>query len=131
MRIALLLFLLIATLTGCVKRKIAITSNPSGALVWVNDREVGRTPITFEFTYYGEYDIRLDLENFEPIMTSAWTQRPMWDAPFVDFVADVAPVNLESNTLWHFDLEQPRDNPEQLLERAKILRTKILDANAK
>jgi hypothetical protein len=130
MRIALLLFLLLASLLGCVKRKIAITSNPSGALVWVNDREVGRTPIAFDFTYYGEYDIRLSLENHEPIMTSAWTQRPIWDAPFVDFVSDVAPVNLESNTLWHFDLEQPRDNPKKLLERAKNLRAKILDANA-
>ena len=131
MRIVLLLFLSSVTLAGCVKRKIAITSNPSGALVWVNDREVGRTPITFEFTYYGEYDIQLALKNFEPIMTTAWTQRPIWDAPFIDFVSDVAPVNLESNTLWHFDLKQPRDNPEKLLERAKILRTKILDTNAK
>ena len=131
MRITFLLILLLSTFLGCVKRKIAITSYPSGALVWVNDREVGRTPITFEFTYYGEYDIRLLLENHEPIMTSAWTQQPIWDAPLVDFISDVAPINLESNTLWHFDLEQPRDNPEKLLERAKILRAKTLEDNGK
>jgi|TARA_B110001454_G_C12656845_1_gene407856 hypothetical protein len=131
MRITFLLILLLSTFLGCVKRKIAITSYPSGALVWVNDREVGRTPITFEFTYYGEYDIRLLLENYEPIMTSAWTQQPIWDAPLVDFISDVAPINLESNTLWHFDLEQPRDNPEKLLERAKILRAKTLEDNGK
>ena len=131
MRIALLIFLLFTSVLGCVKRTISITTTPPDALVWVNDREVGRTPLTFEFTYYGEYDLRLELDEYEPIMTTAWTQQPLWDAPFVDFVSDVAPVNLHSTTLWHFALEQPKDNPELLLERAKNLRLKTLENHAK
>jgi hypothetical protein len=31
-------------LAGCVERRLTITSEPSGALVTVNSKEVGRTP---------------------------------------------------------------------------------------
>ncbi len=130
MRLLLPTLLVFASLVGCVKRTITITSNPDGALVWVNDREVGRTPLRFEFTYYGEYDLRVELDEHEPIMTTAWTQQPLWDAPFVDFVADVAPANLNSNTLWHLELEPPRNDPQQLLNRAKILRSDALETSA-
>jgi hypothetical protein len=122
------LFLLANTLMfGCIKRTISITSNPPGALVWVNNKEVGRTPVSFNFTYHGEYDVRVDRENFEPIMTTAWTDRPFWDAPFVDLFAEVAPVNLDAPTVWHFELATRNDNFADLLDRAKELRTYPLD----
>ncbi len=130
MRLLFPILLAFASLVGCVKRTITITSNPEGALVWVNEREVGRTPLHFDFIYYGEYDLRVELDEHEPIMTTAWTQQPLWDAPFVDFVADVAPASLNSNTLWHFELGPPRDDAQQLLGRAITLRSKTLDAQA-
>ncbi|MCC5829414.1 MAG: PEGA domain-containing protein [Phycisphaeraceae bacterium] len=49
-------------LGGCVRRTITITSEPSGALVHLNDQEVGRTPLTIGFTHYGVYDVRLTHE---------------------------------------------------------------------
>jgi len=117
------LFLLASTLMfSCVKRTISITSNPPGALVWVNDKEVGRTPVSFNFAYHGEYDIRVEGEGSEPIMTTAWTDRPLWDAPFVDFVAEVAPINLDAPTVWHFELVPRNNDLVGLLYRAKELR---------
>lgn len=47
---------------GCVERTITITSEPSGALVHLNDEEVGRTPLTVPFTFYGVYDVRLEMD---------------------------------------------------------------------
>lgn len=47
---------------GCVERVISITSEPSGSLVHLNDEEVGRTPLTVPFTFYGVYDVRLSHE---------------------------------------------------------------------
>ncbi len=44
---------------GCVERTITITSDPPYALVWLNDEEIGRTPVTVPFTFYGKYDVRL------------------------------------------------------------------------
>lgn len=121
-----LLLLFASTTLGCVKRSISITTNPPGALVWVNDREIGRTPVDFPFTYHGEYDVRIEREGNEPIMTSAWTDRPIWDAPFIDFVAEVAPVNVHSETVWHFELSPLANNQERLLERANTLRSYTL-----
>ena len=122
MKLALLILLLFTLQFGCVKRTISITSEPSGALVWVNDKEVGRTPIDVDFLYYGEYCVRVEGEGFEPILATRWTQMPFWDAPFVDLGAELVPFNLHSNTLWHFNLELPNNNKELLLDRANGLR---------
>ncbi len=122
MRYVLLLLFASCSL-GCVKRTISITTNPPGALVWINDREIGRTPVDFPFTYHGEYDVRIERDGSEPVMTSAWTDRPVWDASFVDFVAEIAPVNLHSKTVWHFELSPPNNDQELLLKRANTLRS--------
>ncbi len=45
--------------TGCVQRTITITSDPPHAIVWLNDEEIGRTPVTVPFTFYGKYDVRI------------------------------------------------------------------------
>ena len=111
-----------ALLCGCVKRTISISSAPVGALVWVNDREMGRTPIQFGFIYYGEYDVRIEKDGYEPIMTTRWANAPWWDAPMVDMVTEVVTRNLESRVSWNFELEPRNDDPELLLLRAKKFR---------
>jgi hypothetical protein len=57
-----LLLIALVCLGGCIRRSITITSQPAGALVWLNDEEIGRTPVTVPFTYYGVYDVRLEHE---------------------------------------------------------------------
>lgn len=126
MRLAIVLLVVFPTLAGCVKRTISISSNPNGAIVWVNDREVGRTPIKFEFLYYGEYDVRLEREGYEPIMTTVWALAPWWDAPIIDMVAEVV-SSAESRIVWEFDLEPRNDDPAMLLDRATKLRSAALE----
>lgn len=50
-------------LAGCIERTITVTSKPAGALVYLNDEEIGRTPVTVPFTFYGVYDVRLEHES--------------------------------------------------------------------
>ena len=38
---------------GCVQRRMTIRSNPPGALVYVDDYQVGTTPVSTDFGYYG------------------------------------------------------------------------------
>ncbi len=111
-------------LGGCVKRTISVTSNPPGALVWVNDREIGRTPISAEYVHSGEYDIRLELDGVEPIMTSRWTER-RGDLPVIDIFADAFTSTNETKTVWHFDLIQRDDNKDSLLKRARTVRQEL------
>ncbi|MGZ3388170.1 MAG: PEGA domain-containing protein, partial [Isosphaeraceae bacterium] len=46
---------------GCVEQTMTIQSDPPGALVYMNDQELGRTPLTKDFTWYGDYDVQVRL----------------------------------------------------------------------
>lgn len=47
-------------LGGCVLRSLTIDSQPSGAMVYLDDELIGETPVTTTFTYYGVRKITLE-----------------------------------------------------------------------
>lgn len=113
---------LTVVLSGCVRRTIEITSAPSGALVYLNDREIGRTPVEVEFLYYGTYDVRLLLDGHEPLLTFGNAKAPWWDNVGLDLIAEAVPGDTRSVVKWHYDLTPADDDPARLLERAVDLR---------
>ncbi len=119
----LLTFACVAS-SGCVRRTLRISSTPPGALVWVNHREVGRTPLEIDFTYYGNYDVQLSHDDHEPLLTEAGAHPPAWDVLGADLLFEVAPFQMRSVVEWHFDLEPRSDDLEALVERARSLRSK-------
>ncbi len=127
MRIALTISLLLAVCctSGCVRRTITITSDPPGTLVWLNDREVGRTPVTVDFLYYGTYDVRLEREGHEPKMTHGVARAPVWDNVPLDFFAEILPVEFHSRVQWHYELMPLDDDQDALRDRAESLREKL------
>ncbi|HWB18767.1 MAG TPA: PEGA domain-containing protein, partial [Phycisphaerales bacterium] len=112
-------------MTGCVERTVHITSEPQGALVWVNDREIGRTPVSFDFLYYGVYDVRLVKEGYEPLLTSGDAEAPLYETVPVDLLSELAPVDIHSDINWHYVLQPRNDDPHALLQRAEDLRAKL------
>lgn len=123
----LLIMLALLTATGCVERTISITSEPDGALVYLNDEEVGRTPVTVPFTYYGTYDVRLEHEGYQPLWTQQRAKAPWWEAPGPDLLAEVRPHN-KTEQVWHFTMEPeaPADH-DALVDRARQLRASLSD----
>ena len=113
--------------TGCVRRTLRISSTPPGALVWVNHREVGRTPLEIDFTYYGNYDVQLSHDEHEPILTEAGAQPPAWDVIGPDLLFEVAPFQFQSVVEWHFDLEPRSEDVDALVGRAKELRSRTTE----
>ena len=101
---------------GCGDRTISITSSPSGALVWVNDREVGRTPVQIGFIYDGQYDVRIERDGYEPIMTARWSK------------SDNQMDKGNNVVAWYFELEARNDDPILLRTRANTLRN-FVDGN--
>ncbi|MEM1213284.1 MAG: PEGA domain-containing protein [Planctomycetota bacterium] len=124
MRVILVMLLLVGG-AGCVERTIEITSEPSGALVYLNDEEVGRTPVRVPFTFYGVYDVRLEREGYEPKWTTGEAAAPWWDYPGPDLVAEMVP-GAASRVAWHYELEASvpveEVDTDALLERARELR---------
>lgn len=122
-------------LPGCVERRIEITSEPSGAMVWVNDQQVGRTPTAAAFLYHGVYDVRLHLDGYEPLATEAEAEPPFYEHAPLDFAAEVIPARIRNVQRWHFvltpALEQTLERPTleaDLLARADAMRTKVEQA---
>lgn len=132
-------FGVLAALQGCVERTITVTSEPPGAIVWLNDVEVGRTPVETEFTFYGTYDVRLRLDGYEPLLTSRKANAPVYDLPGLDLVAEAIPAKIESNVDWHFVLTPlPELAPgadrealqQELIGRALDTRAKLAESPA-
>lgn len=101
--------------TGCVERKITISTAPAGALVYLNDVEIGRAPVTVPFLWYGEYDVRIRLERQEGtpenpqtayyyLRTSKRTDMPVHQWPGLDLLADAAPFTITDHQQWTFDV---------------------------
>ncbi len=110
---------------GCVERRLMITSQPAGALVFLNDQEVGRTPLEVPFTWYGVYDVRLEQEGYQTLETKQEAKRPWWEAPGPDLFAEAIP-NKRVQIDWAFEMQPavPADqvDPQQTLDFAKQLR---------
>jgi hypothetical protein len=116
---------------GCLERTITVTSEPPGALVTLNSVEVGRTPVTTSFLYYGVYEVRLSREGYAPVWDKRNAPGPIYEYPPVDLVAEAIPAEFETNFTWHFVLE-PEEAPDApgaedaLVGRARGLREQAL-----
>ena len=110
---------------GCVRRVVQITSDPDGAVVWMNDREVGSTPCEVEILHYGKYDVRVEKPGWEPVMTGRSANAPVWDLPGPDFFAELVPAEIESRNVWHFQLVVESDDADEVLLRAEAARDKV------
>jgi len=130
MKRGLALLAITPMLGGCLERTVTITSEPAGALVVLNDEEIGRTPVETGFRYFGVYDVRLQREGFEPIVTEKEAVAPIWEYPGLDLLAIAAPWRVKTHLEWHFDLEavpepgtpEAEQSEQELFDRARSLR---------
>lgn len=113
---------------GCVQRTMTLTSDPPGALVYLNGQEVGRTPLTRSFTWYGNYDVELRREGYDTLKTHTCVVAPFWQWVPLDLVTEVLPLGLKDRQQFGYTLApaatQPTD-PEQLIGRAQELRAML------
>ena len=94
MRCRLLLLGVIAL--SCVERKLHIRTEPEGAMVQVNGRDVGRSPATWTFTHYGTVRVTTDLDGYRTEQRIVKLKAPWYQYPVVDFFADlVVPVRIQ------------------------------------
>ncbi|MCC6241159.1 MAG: PEGA domain-containing protein [Phycisphaerales bacterium] len=124
----IVLMMLMMTLGGCVQRRMQITSQPAGALVYLNDQEVGRTPLTHDFLWYGDYDVQVRKDGYQTLVTHAKLVAPWWQWPPFDFVAELMPFRPTDERKLHFELQPitaQDTSADTLLERADEMRQQL------
>ncbi|MCP4247808.1 MAG: PEGA domain-containing protein [bacterium] len=113
---------------GCVRRTLTIQTEPAGALVFLNDEEIGRSPVTTDFTWYGDYDVIIRQPGYQTLKTHVKVVRPWYQYLPIDFVAEVLwPQHLVDAHAFDLTLTpvEPIDRAD-LVERAQALRERTL-----
>ncbi len=117
----------ILILTGCVERKLTINTKPQGALVTLNDEEIGTSPVTVNFQWYGDYNVRINKSGYETLKTHRKLKGPWYDKFPMDFFAQIVnPKRIEDSYQWTFELhEKIIPTKEALIENAQSLKNQL------
>jgi len=120
------LALLVTGPVGCVERTLQVTSDPPGALVYMSGVEIGRTPVTRSFTWYGDYEIVLRREGYETLKTHYKLTPPLYEIPPFDLLSELAPWTYRDQRAAHFSLTPRTElSEQQLIDQANLLRTRL------
>jgi len=115
---------------GCVRRTVTIRTEPEGARVILNDEEIGTTPVSTDFTWYGDYSIIIRKDGYQTLQTNHNIAKPWYQVPPIDFIAEViVPFQIHDQHEVSLTLE-PEQTIDQttLLENANQLRERALFA---
>jgi len=115
---------LVAVQSGCVQRRFTIRSNPPGALVYIDDYEIGTTPVSTDFVYYGTRKVRLVKDGYETLTVLQPVPAPWWQIPPLDFVSDnFTPGEIRDQRVLEYQMTPQVAVPiDQVLTRAEGLR---------
>ncbi|MBA4019078.1 MAG: hypothetical protein C0483_18070 [Pirellula sp.] len=95
----------VASSGGCVQRRMTVRTNVPGAQVYVDNYEVGRTPVSTDFIYYGDRTIRLVKDGYETQTVVQPVSAPWYQWPGLDFFAE---------NLWPFEIRDERQFDYQM-----------------
>jgi hypothetical protein len=103
---------------------MTVRTNPPGALVYVDDQEIGTTPVSTAFTYYGTRKIQLMKDGYETLTVKQRFFPPWYEFPVLEFFSEnLWPFEVRDEHLLNFQLQPQQILPsERLLQRAEDLR---------
>ena len=125
----LIVLLVVTAVSGCVRRTLRITTDPPGALIFLNDQEIGRSDVSTDFLWYGDYDLVIRKKGYQTVKTS-WDVKPPWYQYIpIDFFAEVLwPGQIHDVHSKRVSLALKQlPSAEELVERASETRKRALD----
>ena len=123
--LGLLLVLLFFLAPGCVRRRLTVRSNPSGAMVYFDKQPIGTTPVSTPFVYYGPYrEIEIAKGGYETEKVKHKLRPPWWQYPVIDFVTEnLWPWEIRDERVVDIQLQPVQPvSKQELRERAEGLR---------
>jgi len=124
----------LAILGGCgrVDRTVTVTSEPPGAIVFLNDNEIGRTPVTTHFTWYGTYRVRLEKEGYATLTAAEPIRAPWFQWVPLDLAFDtiIPGTHHDDHQLGPYKLEPVAVPPSDVvLKRAQETRRTAVEGD--
>jgi hypothetical protein len=112
-------------LAGCVHRQFTVTTSPPGAIVQVNGKTIGATPVDVPFTYYGTYRLTLLRDGYQTMVVDQPVPAPWYQYFPLEFISEhLIPWTIRDQRRFHFDLFPLQVlPPEAALDRAGQLRS--------
>jgi len=107
-----------------VQRRITIRSNPPGAQVYIDKYEIGRTPCSVGFIYYGKREFKLIKDGFETLTTTKMIFPPWYEFIGIDLISEnFSPFEIRDERTYDFQLIPMQVvGPQQLIGRGENLR---------
>jgi hypothetical protein len=111
---------------GCVTRRFTVTSEPQGAMVYVNGKQIGPSPADAEFVYYGRYRITLVKPGYETFEVLQNIPPPFYEYFGIDLISEVLiPTQIIDHRYFHYKLRSIQSvRPEDVLRRGSDLRSR-------
>lgn len=130
MKRTLAIFAMLLTLsqTGCVHRRVTINSNPQGALVRVDGKDIGYTPASFDYTWYGTREVQLLKDGYETQTQMVRISAPWYQRFPLDFISDNF-LGTHVRDHRRFDLQMRPKQPDvssDVIERGRSLRNQAV-----
>ncbi len=102
--------------SGCVQRRMTIRSNPPGALVYVDDYQIGTTPVSHDFVYYGTRKIRLVKDGYETLTVRQPFPMPWYEIFPLDFVTEnLIPWEIRDERAVELAMQPAASTPPELV----------------
>ncbi|MFO0429508.1 MAG: PEGA domain-containing protein [Planctomyces sp.] len=121
----LVLLILVVSQTGCVHRRFTVNTNPPGALVRVDGKDIGYSPASVDFTWYGTREIQLLKDGYETRTELTSIPAPWYQVFPLDFFSDnFLGTHTSDHRQFNFQLTPKRnDVSNDVIQRGRSLRS--------
>lgn len=103
--------------SGCVTRSITVKTNPSNALVYIDNELIGESPVTTPFTFYGTRKIMIEKKDEDGVLTH---ERTIVFEKIKAPVYEIFPLDFFSELIWPFTIKDDQVLSYNLVELAPL-----------
>lgn len=110
--------------SGCVRRRLTVRTWPPGAQVFIDDQEIGTTPCSTSFVYYGTRKVTVIKGGYRTETLYQKIPPPWYEYPPLDFISENL-IAYEFRDERVIDIQlvpEEATQPNVLLDRAQSLR---------
>jgi len=125
--------------SGCISRILEIRTDPPGARVFIEGKEIGTSPAEFTFDHYGERDLLItcatqddETIHYAPVREKIDISCPWWGYFPIDFLVDVLPFTVTDRQEISYTLvntQEEQKSLEQIKRDMNKMQDRLLEDN--